>query len=238
MEIPGSVALVTGANRGIGRHFARQLLERGASKVYATARRPDGIDVPGAEVLALDITDPVSVAAVAAAAPDVSLLVNNAGVSTHEDLVTGDLDNIRLEMETHYFGTLSVIRAFAPVLAANGGGAVLTMLSALSWFSYGGANAYSAAKAAEWSLTNSVRIELAAQGTLVTGLHVAGVDTDMMAGVDAPKADPADVVRAALDGIEADAREVLADENSAQLKIALSADPVVLYPRTVGATAG
>lgn len=233
--ISGSVALVTGANRGIGRQFALSLLERGASRVYATARNPQLVDIPGVEVLQLDITDPASIAAAAARAQDVDLLINNAGISTHQNLVTGDLEKIRLEMETHFFGTLGVVRAFAPVLAANGGGAIVNVLSVLSWLSYEGASAYCAAKAAEWSLTNGIRLELARQGTLVTGLHLGSTDTDMMAGWDVPKNDPADVVRAALDGIEAGQREVLADADSVQVKAALAADPVVLYPQTVGA---
>jgi len=235
MNIARSVALVTGANRGIGRHFAQQLLDRGAEKVYATARSPELIDVPGVEVLRLDITDPASLEAAAAAAPDVTLLINNAGVSTYNNLVTGDLEKIRLEMETHYFGTLNVVRAFAPVLASNGGGAILNVLSALSWFSYDGANAYAAAKSAEWSLTNGIRLELAGQGTVVTGLHLGAADTDMMAGFDVEKTDPADVVRMALDGIEAGRIEVLVDDASAQVKAALAADPSVLYPDTVSA---
>ncbi|MGD0559697.1 MAG: SDR family oxidoreductase [Streptosporangiaceae bacterium] len=207
MKISGSVALVTGANRGMGRHFATQLLERGATKVYATARNPGLVDVPGAEILRLDITDPSSVAAAARAASDVTLLVNNAGISTYQNLVTGDLDAIRLEMDTHYFGTLNMVRAFAPILAD---GAILNVCSVLSWLAYDGANAYSAAKSAEWSLTNGIRLELAGQGTLVTALHVGSVDTDMMAGFDVDKSEPVDVVRAALDGIEVGALEVLA----------------------------
>jgi NAD(P)-dependent dehydrogenase (short-subunit alcohol dehydrogenase family) len=233
LKISGSVALVTGANRGIGRHFALHLLERGASKVYATARTPELIDIPGVEVLRLDITDPSSVAAAAAAAADVTLLINNAGLATHQNLVSGDLEQVRLEMETHYFGTLNVVRAFAPLLAANGGGAILNVLSVLSWISYDGAGAYSAAKAAEWSLTNGIRLELAGQRTLVTGLHLGAADTDMMAGFDVEKSDPADVVRVALDGIEAGKPEVLVDDASAQAKAALAADPSVVYPQTV-----
>ncbi|MFI7608928.1 SDR family oxidoreductase [Micromonospora sp. NPDC049366] len=229
MKINGSVALVTGANRGIGRHFTRQLLECGAAKVYATARNPERIDIPGVETLRLDITDPEQVAAAAAIASDVTLLVNNAGVSTWTNLVTGDLANVRLEMDTHFYGTLSMVRAFAPVLAGNGGGAILNVLSAASWFSYDGANAYGAAKAAAWSLTNGVRLELAKQGTLVTGLHLGSVDTDMMASYDGEKGDPADVVRVALDGIEADALEVVADEWSAHVKASLAADPSAFY---------
>jgi NAD(P)-dependent dehydrogenase (short-subunit alcohol dehydrogenase family) len=230
LKISGSVAFVTGANRGIGRHFALHLLERGASKVYATARTPELIDVPGVEALRLEITDPSSVAAAAAAAADVTLLINNAGIATHQNLVSGDLEKVRLEMDTHYFGTLNTVRAFAPLLAANGGGAILNVLSALSWISYNGAGAYSAAKAAEWSLTNGIRLELAGQGTLVTGLHLGAADTDMMAGWDIEKNDPADVVRLALDGLEAGALEVIADEDTRVTKAALSADPGVMYP--------
>ncbi|GGV41014.1 short-chain dehydrogenase [Actinomadura cremea] len=232
MKIAGSTALVTGSNRGIGRHFVRQLLERGATKVYATARRPELIDLPGAEPLRLDITDPASVRAAAEAAPDVTLLINNAGIATRTNLVTGDLDDIRREMDTHFYGNLAMIRAFAPVLAAEGG-AILNVLSVLSWLSHDGANSYSTAKAAEWSLTNGVRLELAAQGTLVTGLHLAGAATDMMAGADGDLLDPADVARAGLDGIEAGLLEVLVDDTSRQVKASLAEDPSLLYPRAL-----
>ncbi|MFD0783977.1 SDR family oxidoreductase [Micromonospora azadirachtae] len=229
MKINGSVALVTGANRGIGRHFAQQLLDRGAAKVYATARNPQRIDVPGVEVVRLDITDPEQVAAAAAIASDVTLLINNAGVATWTNLVKGDLANIRLEMDTHFYGTLNMLRAFAPVLAGNGGGAILNVLSAASWFSHDGANAYATAKAAEWSLTNGIRLELAGQRTLVTGLHLGAADTEMMTRYDGDKGDPADVVRAALDGVEADKLEVIADEWSAHVKASLAADPSIFY---------
>lgn len=223
MKIDGATALVTGANRGIGRAFATELLARGA-QVYATARRPETIDLPGVQVLQLDITDPASVAAAAAAATDVDLLINNAGLSTGANLL-GEESPVRLELETHFFGTLAVVRAFAPTLGRNGGGAILNVLSALSFASWNGANAYSAAKAAEWSLTNGIRLELAEQGTLVTALHMGAVDTDMMAGWDVPKLEPADVVRAALDAIEAGRQEVLVDDTSRAAKAALVAGP-------------
>ncbi|UBU11273.1 SDR family oxidoreductase [Nonomuraea gerenzanensis] len=229
MDLSGSVALVTGANRGIGRHFARQLLERGAKKVYATARDPERIDLPGVERLRLDITDPASVTAVAEAAPDVTLLVNNAGVATYTNLVTGDLDQIRLELDTNFYGPLRMIRAFAPVLGAGGGGAIVNVLSALSWFSYDGANAYAAAKAAAWSLTNGARLELRGQGTLVTGVHLGAADTDMMAGYEGDLLDPADVARAALDGVAAGAYEVVVDQWSAHVKASLAGDPRAFY---------
>jgi NAD(P)-dependent dehydrogenase (short-subunit alcohol dehydrogenase family) len=221
LKISGSVALVTGANRGLGRHFALELLNRGASAVYATARDPRGVDLPGVRVLRLDITDPGSVAAAADAAHDVNLLVNNAGVATYTNLLDGRMDRIRLEMETHYFGTLQVVRAFAPVLARNGGGAILNVLSLLSWANYDGANAYSAAKAAQWSLTNGIRLELARQGTAVTGVHLGAADTDMMAGFDVPKLDPAHVAATALDGVAAGLPEILVDDASRAAKAAL-----------------
>lgn len=226
MQISGAIALVTGANRGLGRQFAVQLLERGAAKVYATARRPGLVDLPGAEVLRLDITDPMSVKAAAGAAPDVNLLINNAGIATGANLVGGDLNLIRREMDTHFWGTLSVIRAFAPQLS---GGAILNVLSALSWFAADGAGGYAAAKAAAWNLTNAVRLELANQKTLVTGLHLGMADTDMATWYDGPKTDPAVVVRAALDGLEQDKIEVLADEWSVQTKAALAEDPSKFY---------
>jgi NAD(P)-dependent dehydrogenase (short-subunit alcohol dehydrogenase family) len=228
MDITGSVALVTGSNRGIGRRFVEQLLERGAAKVYATARRPELVDVPGVEVLPLDITDPASVAAAAAAAQDVTLLVNNAGISSSGSLLTDDLADARRAVDTHLWGSLEMIRAFAPVIERNGGGAVVNVLSALSWFAAPGAGGYSVAKAAEWNMTNSVRLELASRGVTVQGLHLGAADTDMMAGYDGPMTDPADVVRASLDGVQRDAVEVLVDDWSRLVKASLAGDPTAL----------
>jgi NAD(P)-dependent dehydrogenase (short-subunit alcohol dehydrogenase family) len=226
MHISGSIALVTGANRGLGRQFAVQLLERGAAKVYATARRPELINIPGVVALPLDITDAASVAAASAAADDVNLLVNNAGVAFGADLVTGDLDVLRQEMDANFWGALSVIRAFAPQLA---GGAILNVLSVLSWIGFQGSGGYAASKSAQWSLTNGVRLELAGQRTQVTGLHLGAADTDMTAGYDVPKADPAVIVKAGLDGLEAGDWEVLADEWSRVAKAALAGDPREYY---------
>ncbi|MFH9468750.1 SDR family oxidoreductase [Streptomyces clavifer] len=222
MKIEGSIALVTGGNRGIGRHFVQQLLVRGAAKVYAAARNPHTVDVPGAIPVALDITDPDAVAAAAAAIPDLTLLVNNAGITTGSDLVTGDLSAIKQEIDTNFYGPLGMIRTFAPVLARNGGGAILNVNSRMSWLSYPGANAYAASKAASWSMTNGVRMELAAQNTQVTGLYLSSTDTDMMAGWDVPKNDPADVVTTALDGLETGAPEVLADQETKKTKASLA----------------
>ena len=234
MDITGSIALVTGANRGIGRRFAQQLVARGASKVYATARRPEQIDIPGVETLALDITDAASIARVADVATDVTLLVNNAGIATGASLLTGDLDELHREMNTHYFGSLGMVRAFAPILKQNGGGAIVNVLSALSWFSMGGANSYSAAKAAEWAMTNGIRLELAAQGTLVTGVHLGAADTDIMAKYDGPKLDPTDVADIALDGVESDLIEALVDDWSRHIKASLAKDPLEFYGRSIG----
>ncbi|MEN3536004.1 SDR family oxidoreductase [Microbispora sp. ZYX-F-249] len=231
MRIEGSVALVTGANRGLGRCFAAALLDRGAAKVYAAARRPETVDLPGVVPLALDITDPASVRAAAERARDVDLLINNAGVSTGSSFVTGALDDIRLEMETHYFGTLAMAREFAPVLGGNGGGAILNVLSVLSWFTAPQVAGYSAAKAAALQLTNGLRLELREQGTLVTALHVGYMDTDMAAHVDGPKIDPAEVADRALRGIEQGSFEVVADDVSRQVRAMLSGDVAGLYPQ-------
>ncbi len=237
MDIKGSVALVTGANRGLGRQFVSQLLDRGASKVYATARDTSRITTPGVEVLALDLLDPSTVHRAAAAAGDVTLLVNNAGVSTYQNLVRGDLGEIRREMDTNFLGTLTVTRAFADVLGANGGGAIVNVLSALSWFAWNGVTSYSAAKAAEWSLTAGTRVELADQGTQVLGVHLGAADTDMMAGYDGPLLDPAEVVRATLDGLAAGAVEVLVDDWSRTAKAGLAQDPAQFYARVAAGNA-
>jgi NAD(P)-dependent dehydrogenase (short-subunit alcohol dehydrogenase family) len=194
MDLTTTTALITGANRGLGRHLATELLARGAT-VYAGARNPDSVDLPGAKPIALEITDPASVAAAAEAAGDVTLLINNAGSSTGANLLNGDLEAIRLEMDTHFFGTLSVVRAFAPKITANGGGSILNILSVLAWVTFPDVGAYSAAKSAQWSLTNSLRAKLAEQNIRVAGLHVGFMDTDMARGITSPKNDPAEVAR-------------------------------------------
>ncbi|MDX3855055.1 SDR family oxidoreductase [Streptomyces sp. AK02-01A] len=222
MDINGATALVTGANRGIGRHLAAQLVERGA-KVYATARRPESVDLDGVEVLALDISDPDAVVAAARAAGDVNLLVNNAGIGGSDLL--GDLDAVRTALDINFWGTLSMARAFAPVLAANGGGAIVNIASSASWFVFPGSSAYAVSKAAVWSMSKALRQELAGQGTSVTSVHLGAADTDMMKGYDVPKMDPADVARITLDGLEADAFEVVVDEFTAMVKSSLSKDP-------------
>lgn len=232
MDMHGATALVTGANRGIGHHFAVELLRRGA-EVYATARRPELVDVPGAEVLRLDITDQASVDAAAAVATDVDLLINNGASTAGGNLVTGELDAIRQVMDSNYYGTLAMIRAFAPVLARNGGGAILNVLSGVAWSTVEGNTAYAAAKSAQWGLTNGVRLELAGQGTLVAALLPGLVATDTLrefartAGIDLPEdvmIEAADLVRLALDGVEAGDVEIL-DSISADLKASLTGPP-------------
>jgi NAD(P)-dependent dehydrogenase (short-subunit alcohol dehydrogenase family) len=229
MDIASTTALVTGANRGFGRHLAGELLARGAT-VYAGARDPETIDLPGAKRLAIDITDQASIAAAAAGTGDVTLLINNAGSSSGADLLTGDFDAIRLELDTHFFGTLSVVRAFAPQIAANGGGSILNILSALSWLSFPEIGAYCAAKAAEWSMTNALRQQLAEQHIRVAGLHVGYMDTEMTATITAPKSNPADIAQIAIDGLEADLYEILADGVSKHVQAGLAGGVAALYP--------
>lgn len=227
MQINGTKALVTGANRGLGKAFAEALLARGATTVYATARRPDHINIPGVVPLQLDITDPTSIEAAATEVGELDLLINNAGISTDAPLLGPSTENVRREFETNFWGTLNVTRAFAPRLAE---GAILNVISALSWYTFAPAsNGYAASKAAEWSLTNGVRLELADQKTQVTALALAIADTDMMAAFDIPKLPPHEVVTMALDGLEAGKLEVIADTPTANVKASLSRDPALFY---------
>ena len=229
MDINGRTALVTGANRGLGRHLAAQLRDRGAT-VYAAARNPATVDLEGVIPIRLDVTDGASVDRAAEAADGVSILVNNAGSFTGSSLLTGSMSDIRTEMDTHCFGSLLVTRAFAPQLARTGDSALLNILSVLSWLNFPTAGAYCAAKSAAWSMTNALRLELAPQGTTVSALHVGYMDTEMTASVTDPKSDPADVARIALDGIEAGEVEILADEVSAQVRRMLADGVAGMYP--------
>lgn len=239
MEIKNEIALVTGANRGIGRHFVTELLARGAAKVYAAARTPGAVDVEGAVPLPLDVTDEAGIAAAADVAGDVTLLVNNAGVAGLGGFLDADLDAARQEMEVNYWGPLHLVRAFAPVLRANGGGAILNVLSQSSIRAFPFGNTYGASKAAAWQLTNGARLELAEQGTQVTGLAMALVDTDMSAwakgSAEWGMADPAEIVRAALDGVEAGAFEVHGDEVTRTWRSRLGEPAESLYPEALGA---
>ena len=231
MQIEGATALVTGANRGIGRAFAEALRERGARRVFAGVRDPSRLEVAGVEAVQLYVTDAAQVAAAAARCGEVTLLVNNAGVLRHAALIgVATMDDARYEMEVHYFGTLALCRAFAPVIERNGGGAIVNMHSVVSFFTPPDSGSYAASKAAQWSLTNGVRSELAPRGIHVVGVHVGFVDTDMASGVDAPKVTPASVVAQALDAAESGLPEVLADETARNLKEALPRDQEVVYP--------
>jgi NAD(P)-dependent dehydrogenase (short-subunit alcohol dehydrogenase family) len=225
--IENSTVLVTGGSRGIGKQLVEQLYQRGAAKVYATARDPRHITHPDAVPLALEVSDPNSALALAEQAPDVTILINNAGASAGADYLTSDLAAIHRDFETNFYGPLHVTRAFVPVLEANGGGHILNIHSALSWFANGGP--YSASKAAFWSQTNSLRVKLLPLGISVTGLHVGYVDTDLTVGIDSPKTAPEEVAAKALDGIESGAYEVLVDEVSKRAKAALSGPLENLY---------
>lgn len=234
MRIQDSVVLVTGANRGIGAEFVRQLRQRGATRVYAAARDAASVAAvaasdAGVVPIALDVTDPVQIERAAAEASDVTIVVNNAGISSSIPLVTGDIDGIRRELETNVFGPLQVTRAFSDLLGAHDASAVLNVLSASSWSSFPGATTYGVSKAAAWSLTDGLRLELAAQGTQVLGLHMGLVDTDMTAGIEGAKITVEAVVAAALDGLEGGALEVLADESARQVKASLALDPSDRY---------
>jgi NAD(P)-dependent dehydrogenase (short-subunit alcohol dehydrogenase family) len=223
LQIAGSVALVTGANRGLGRVLAEHLLDRGAKTVYAAARNPDSITDPRLTPVALDVTDTAAIAAAAERLTDVTLVVNNAGVSGAGSLLgAADLAGARAEFETNFWGPVLVTRAFAPVLAANGGGALVNVLSVLSWAALPTTGAYSASKAAAWSLTNSARAELRDRNTLVVGVHMGYMDTDMAAHVPGPKLAPADLAGRILDAVEAGREEVLGDELTRQVKAGLS----------------
>jgi NAD(P)-dependent dehydrogenase (short-subunit alcohol dehydrogenase family) len=224
MKIHNAVALVTGANRGIGLAFTRELLARGARKVYAGARDPAAVKQPAVEAIQLDVTKPEQIAAVAARAGDVALLINNAGIGHFGGFLAPDSEEVaRRQLETNYFGVLRMSKAFAPILRVNGGGAILNVLSRASWVNAGTFSAYAASKSAAWSLTNSLRYELAAQNTQVLALHMALVDTDLTRAVDAPKTDPEEIVKRALDALESGLDEVLADERTALTKQQLTA---------------
>jgi NAD(P)-dependent dehydrogenase (short-subunit alcohol dehydrogenase family) len=224
MKIENAVALVTGANRGIGLAFARALLARGARKVYVGARDPSVVTQSGVEALRLDVNDPEDVTAAAALAPDVTLVVNNAGIAQPGGFLAADSEDVaRRIFETNFFAVLRVSKAFAPILKANGGGALLNVLSIASWVNGGELAAYSASKSAAWSLTNALRSELAPQKTQVLALHMGYVDTDLTRGFDVPKSSPEEIVARALDGLEAGADEVLADALTQQVKLGMTA---------------
>lgn len=228
VDISGATVLVTGTNGGLGGEFVKQALERGAAKVYATARTPRDWSDPRVEALALDVTDEAGVAAAAARASDVGIVINNAGTGGASSLLDASVAEVEQLFRTNVFGALRVAKAFAPVLAASGGGALVDIHSVLSWLATAGG--YSASKAALWSITNSLRVELAPQRTLVVGAHLGYTDTPMIEHLDTDKNDPADVVAAIWDAVAAGETEVLVDEVSRTVKAALSGPLSALYP--------
>ena len=234
MNIQNAVVLVTGANRGIGLAFAQALLARGARKVYAAARDPATVTLPGVQALRLDVTKPEEIAAAAQQANDVTLVINNAGIAQPGSFLADDSDAVaRRIFETNFFGVLNVSKTFALVLKVNGGGALLNVLSVASWVNGGELAAYSASKSAAWSLTNALRHELAAQKTQVLGLHMAYVDTDLTRGFEVQKSSAEEIVQRALDGLEAGADEVLADALTQQVRQGLTAPRPAYLPQGV-----
>jgi len=235
MNIEGAVVLVTGANRGLGAEYVRQLLDRGAAKVYAGARKPETVTTDGAVPLQLDVTSASDIQAAVGQCTDLTMLINNAGVVIGSRILADQsLENAKAEFETNVWGPFNLSKAFAPVLAANGGGAIVNVLSAVSWMSIKEVATYAMSKSAAWSLTNALRLELARQGTLVVAVHPAFIDTDMAAGVDMPKTSPFQVVERTLDGVAAGVPEVLADDTSAFVKNSLPKHIETFYPKVAG----
>ncbi|MEU6430333.1 SDR family oxidoreductase [Microbispora sp. NPDC046973] len=220
VAVAGRVVVVTGGRRGLGAALVDEVLARGARKVYSTARSAYMDDRPGVVAAALEVRSAASVAALAEVATDAEIVFNNAGILLPAPLLTGDFERVTTTFDVNVFGPLRVARAFAPILAANGGGALVNMHSVLSWLA--GSGAYGASKAAAWSLTNSLRLELARQNTQVVGVHAGFIDTDMVAAVELPKATPAEVAARIVDGLESGAAEVLADDVTVAVKAALS----------------
>lgn len=227
-SLEGKTVLITGANGGLGGHFVQQAIERGAAKVYAAARKPKHWDDPRIEGLVLDITNPDDIARAVAAAPDVNFLINNAGAAPAGDALAGPTDVLRGIFETNFFGPLAVANAFTPVLAANGGGTILNILSLAAWISV--PTGYAAAKAAMWSATNGLRLVLESQKTHVAGLLVGMIDTPMSAGLDIDKVSAESVVTKAYDGIAAGLIEILADDMTQGVKHGLSMKAEEFYP--------
>ena len=224
MKIENSVALVTGSNRGLGLAFAKGLLARGAKKVYAAARDPKSVTLAGVVPLRLDVTSLAEIAAAAREAGDVTLLVNNAGIARPGALLANDSEEVaRAELETNYFGPLRTTRAFAPILAKNGGGAIINVLSAVTWVSLPHLPTYSASKSAAWSLTNATRDALRGQRTQVLATHPGYIDTDMAKAITDAKSSAEDIVKATLDALEAGHDEVLPDAMGKGVKAGFSA---------------
>lgn len=230
MEIQGAVALVTGANRGLGRAFVQALLRAGAARVYAGARQPTPAADPKVIPIELDVTDPESVDSAARQCADVSLLINNAGVMRASTFIGAQsLEAAHEEMTTNYFGMLAMSRAFAPVLGRNGGGTLVNMLSVVSWFTHPMNGSYCASKAAARALTDGLRLELATQHTQVVGVYASFIETDMAAALNVPKTSAQAVADRAIEGIARGETEVLADARSAEIKTMLAYDAAAFH---------
>lgn len=230
MDVTESVALVTGANRGIGKAIAEELLARGAAKVYAGVRDVASVSDARLTPVALDVTRPERFAELAAELGDVTIVVNNAGIARPGLPLQAELDAARAELETNYLSLIASTQAFAPVLGVNGGGAFVNVLSAVSWVALPHLATYSASKSAAWSFTNAARIQLKSQGTQVVGVHVGYVDTDMTAALDVDKVSSQQVAGAALDALQSGSPEALADDFSRFVKSSLHDDLGLIYP--------
>jgi NAD(P)-dependent dehydrogenase (short-subunit alcohol dehydrogenase family) len=229
MNIENAVAIVTGANRGLGKAYAEALLAAGAAKVYAGARDPAAITDKRLVPIKLDVTSPQDVAAAAAACGDVTILINNAGAMLMSPTLTaGSEAALRHEIEVNVFGLLAMSRAFAPILARNGGGAIANMLSVVSWFVAPLNSTYCASKHAALAVSDALRIELKAQGTQVVGVYAGFIDTDMAAGIDQPKTPPRQVAERTLAGIREGKDHVLADSRAEEIWRATRTDPAAL----------
>ena len=233
MQIEGTIALVTGANRGIGKAFTDALVNRGAAKVYAGVRDLATVSDtdPRLVPVQLDVTDADRIAALAQELPDVELVINNAGIARPATPLSAELDAARAELEVNYLSLIATTQAFAPVLAANGGGAIVNVLSVGSWIGSPTLSTYTASKSAAWNFTNAARVELKHQGTHVVGVHVGFVDTDLTAGLDVDKIAPTAVAAAARDAVQASEPEAIVDDVSRQIKAGLSDDQHTLYPQ-------
>jgi NAD(P)-dependent dehydrogenase (short-subunit alcohol dehydrogenase family) len=238
MNLDGSVALVTGANRGIGKAIAEELLKRGAAKVYAGVRDVASISDTRLIPVALDVTQPQRFAELARELGDLTIVVNNAGIARPALPLQANLDDARAELETNYLSLVASTQAFAPVLAANGGGALVNILSAVSWVALPHLATYSASKSAAWAYTNAARIQLKAQGTQVVGVHVGYVDTDLTAALDVDKVSPQQVSTAVAKALETGSPEAIADDFSRSIKESLHDDLDLIYPTIEAQFAG
>ena len=224
MNVKDSIVLVTGANRGLGKALAEAALKAGARKVYGGARNPASVTMPGVTPIKLDVTNAADIAAAVQAIPDLTILINNAGIFNGTDLTGPNaLQVMQQELDTNFFGPMALSQAFAPALKNNGGGAIVNVLSALAWISMPGTGTYSVSKAAAWALTNGLRGELQAQKTQVLAAHMGYMDTDMVAAIEAEKTAPAEVARLIVAALENGDDEVLVDDISRQVKQGLGA---------------